>query len=221
MSNQPSNRPSDDLTSKGKPRRNFFRIAFGGGMAMLSGAAALWAAGTARFLMPNVVAEPPERFTVGYPGDYPPGRVETRFKEDFGIWVVHMGSMGGSRRFMRCGRYARTWGASRSGRSQKGNSSAPATEAGSIWTGSTSKVRRRVRWSVMRSVLPRTGNLKWTAVGFFRKSWASGRMGTATWWVNSSSVRNRKSEPRNPKQMRMFQIRICQTELRATPDGLW
>ncbi len=72
-----------------KPRRRFFRAMFGGGMAMLSGAAALWTAGTARFLMPNVVTEPPQRFRVGYPGDYPPGRVETRFKEEYGVWVVH------------------------------------------------------------------------------------------------------------------------------------
>ncbi len=75
--------------SKDKPRRGFFGVVFGGGMALLGGAAALWTAGTARFLMPNVVTEPPQQFKVGYPSDYPPGRVETRFKEEFGVWVVH------------------------------------------------------------------------------------------------------------------------------------
>lgn len=58
-------------------------------MALLGGAAALWTAGTARFLMPNVVARPPQRFKAGYPADYPPGYVETRFKEKYGVWVVH------------------------------------------------------------------------------------------------------------------------------------
>ena len=56
---------------------------------MLGGVAALWAAGTARFLAPNVVVEPPQRFKAGYPADYPAGRVETRFKEEYGVWVVH------------------------------------------------------------------------------------------------------------------------------------
>jgi cytochrome b6-f complex iron-sulfur subunit len=64
-------------------------MVFGTGMALLSGAFALWTAGTMRFLMPNVVTEPPPRFQVGYPSDYPPGRVETRFKEEFGVWLVH------------------------------------------------------------------------------------------------------------------------------------
>lgn len=72
-----------------KPRRGFFRALFASGMALLSGAAALWAAGTARFLAPNVVTEPPQRFKVGKPDEYPPGRVETRFKEEYGVWVVH------------------------------------------------------------------------------------------------------------------------------------
>ena len=73
----------------GEPRRGFFRAVFGAGLALLSGAVALWTAGTARFLVPNVVTEPPRRFKVGYPSDYPAGRVETRFKEEQGVWVVH------------------------------------------------------------------------------------------------------------------------------------
>lgn len=84
---------SDKRAGKTTPntgrRRGFFRAVFAGGMAMLSGAAALWAAGTARFLAPNVVIEPPHQVKVGYPSDYPPGRVETRFKEEYGVWVVH------------------------------------------------------------------------------------------------------------------------------------
>ncbi len=89
MCNHPRNESTDKPISPGKTRRGLFRAVFGAGMAMLGGAAALWAAGTARFLMPNVVTEPPQRFKVGYPGDYPSGRVETRFKEEYGVWVVH------------------------------------------------------------------------------------------------------------------------------------
>ena len=31
----------------------------------------------------------PVQIVSSYPGDYPSGRVETRFKEEYGVWVVH------------------------------------------------------------------------------------------------------------------------------------
>jgi cytochrome b6-f complex iron-sulfur subunit len=43
-----------------------------------------------------VLTEPPSRFKVGFPGDYPPGYVETKFKEEFGVFVIH-GSYQGRR----------------------------------------------------------------------------------------------------------------------------
>ncbi len=39
--------------------------------------------------MPNVITEPPLRIKIGSSDDYPPGRVETKFKQRYGIWVVH------------------------------------------------------------------------------------------------------------------------------------
>ncbi|MDD4268525.1 MAG: ubiquinol-cytochrome c reductase iron-sulfur subunit [Pirellulaceae bacterium] len=75
------------------PRRGFFctagRIALGGGFALLGFAGCLWTLGIGRFLFPNVVNQPPNRFRVGRPGDYPRGKVETRYKEEYGVWVVH------------------------------------------------------------------------------------------------------------------------------------
>jgi cytochrome b6-f complex iron-sulfur subunit len=74
-------------------RRGLLRAMFGSflglGFTALGAAGALWAAATARFMMPNVLTEPPRRFKAGLPGDYPPGRVETKFKERFGVWIVH------------------------------------------------------------------------------------------------------------------------------------
>lgn len=61
----------------------------GWGFSLLGATVAIWTAGTARFLFPNILNEPPQRIKVGLPSDYPPGRVETRFKERFGIWLVH------------------------------------------------------------------------------------------------------------------------------------
>lgn len=59
------------------------------GFTALGAAAGLWTAGTARFMMPNVVTEPRKRFKVGFPEDYPPGHVETRYQRQHGVWVVN------------------------------------------------------------------------------------------------------------------------------------
>jgi len=75
------------------PRRSWLRTAsrwgLASGFALLGGATALWTAAVGRFFMPNALAEPPSRVRVGRPADYPPGRVETRYKQRYGIWVVH------------------------------------------------------------------------------------------------------------------------------------
>jgi cytochrome b6-f complex iron-sulfur subunit len=66
-----------------------FSSAMGLGFAALAAVTGLWTAATARFMMPNVVTEPPSKFKVGFPGDYPPGYVETKYKQRYGVWVVH------------------------------------------------------------------------------------------------------------------------------------
>ncbi|HQZ63557.1 MAG TPA: ubiquinol-cytochrome c reductase iron-sulfur subunit [Planctomycetaceae bacterium] len=45
--------------------------------------------GTARFMMPNVLVEPPTKFKVGPPNDYAPGTVSTKWQAQFNIWVVN------------------------------------------------------------------------------------------------------------------------------------
>ena len=45
--------------------------------------------GTARFMMPNVLVEPPTRFKIGPPNDYAPGTVSTKWQAQFNIWVVN------------------------------------------------------------------------------------------------------------------------------------
>jgi cytochrome b6-f complex iron-sulfur subunit len=42
-----------------------------------------------RFMIPNVLYEPPTSFKVGRPEDFPPGIVDERFKESNGVWIVH------------------------------------------------------------------------------------------------------------------------------------
>jgi cytochrome b6-f complex iron-sulfur subunit len=80
--------PVGDTTRRGILRAIFGTVA-GWGFAALAFTVALWSAGAARFMFPNALTEPPNRFKVGFPGDYPPGRVETKFKQQYGVWVVH------------------------------------------------------------------------------------------------------------------------------------
>lgn len=45
--------------------------------------------GTARFMFPNVLVEPPSKFKVGPATDYPLNAVSNKWKDQFGIWIVH------------------------------------------------------------------------------------------------------------------------------------
>lgn len=49
----------------------------------------LWGFGMLRFMFPNILREPPSRFKVGFPDQFPPGQVETKYKAQFGVWVVN------------------------------------------------------------------------------------------------------------------------------------
>ncbi len=78
------------------PRRGFFRRLFGVllgsalacGFSLLAATHLLWLLGLARFMLPNIVIEPPTKFKAGRPEDYAAGQVETRFANRFGVWIV-------------------------------------------------------------------------------------------------------------------------------------
>ena len=74
-------------------RRGFLQIALGSFMAMgftaLSVTGGLFTLGLARFMFPNVLAEPPSRFKVGFKEGFPTGKVETKFVPQYGVWVVN------------------------------------------------------------------------------------------------------------------------------------
>jgi cytochrome b6-f complex iron-sulfur subunit len=59
------------------------------GFSALSATAAAWTLGSVRFMFPNILREPPSRFTVGSPDKFPPGQVDERFKAQFGVWIVN------------------------------------------------------------------------------------------------------------------------------------
>jgi cytochrome b6-f complex iron-sulfur subunit len=59
------------------------------GFTSLSVTLGLWSLGTARFMFPNILTEPPSKFKVGFPSNFAPGQVDTRFVAQFGVWVVN------------------------------------------------------------------------------------------------------------------------------------
>jgi cytochrome b6-f complex iron-sulfur subunit len=74
-------------------RRSFLAVmlgtAVGLGFASMAVVGGLWSLALARFMFPNVLTEPPSRFKVGFPSNFPPGSVDEKFKAQFGVWVVN------------------------------------------------------------------------------------------------------------------------------------
>jgi len=79
------------------PERRSFMAALGGalfgsslamGFTSLAATHLLWVLGLARYLFPNILMEPPTRFKVGFPDDFAPGQVQTKFKAQFGVWIA-------------------------------------------------------------------------------------------------------------------------------------
>jgi cytochrome b6-f complex iron-sulfur subunit len=82
---------------KTSPDRRGFMATLGGalfgsslavGFTSLAATHVLWALGLARFMFPNILMEPPTRFKVGFPDDFAPGQVQTKFKAQFGVWIA-------------------------------------------------------------------------------------------------------------------------------------
>jgi len=74
-------------------RRGFLQIALGSAMAVgfsaLAVTGGLFSLGLARFFFPNVLAEPPSKFKVGFKDAFPSGKVETKYVPQYGVWVVN------------------------------------------------------------------------------------------------------------------------------------
>lgn len=77
-------------------RRSFFGSAiaavtepFMAAWVAMGAIAAVWGLATARFMMPNMIVEPPSRFKIGPPSDYPPGTVSTKWIAARGVWIVN------------------------------------------------------------------------------------------------------------------------------------
>jgi cytochrome b6-f complex iron-sulfur subunit len=66
-----------------------FGTPFRAAWTTFTAASGLWGLETARFMMPNVLVEPPSKFKVGPTSDYPPAAVSTKWTAQYGVWLVH------------------------------------------------------------------------------------------------------------------------------------
>lgn len=57
--------------------------------ALMTATTAIASLAVARFMMPNVLTEPPRKFKVGPPTDFDLGTVATKLVAQYGIWIVH------------------------------------------------------------------------------------------------------------------------------------
>lgn len=62
---------------------------FAAAWASISAVTGISVLGTARFMFPNVLVEPPSKFKVGPASDYPLNTVSNKWKDQFGVWIVH------------------------------------------------------------------------------------------------------------------------------------
>jgi len=85
--------PAAKKAAAEEDRRSFLQIATGSflavGFTALSVTGGLFSLGLARFFFPNVLAEPPSKFKVGFKDGFPAGKVETKYVAQYGVWVVN------------------------------------------------------------------------------------------------------------------------------------
>lgn len=84
--------PAAETATRRSFMASLFGFAFGSSLAVGFSSLAIthlmWLLGTARFMFPNILIEPPTRFKVGFPDSFSPGQVETKFIPQFGVWIV-------------------------------------------------------------------------------------------------------------------------------------
>jgi cytochrome b6-f complex iron-sulfur subunit len=66
-----------------------FGSAFAAAWTTLAATTGIATLATARFMLPNVLTEPPRKFKIGPPADYDLGTVATKLVAQYGVWIVH------------------------------------------------------------------------------------------------------------------------------------
>ncbi len=68
---------------------SLFSTAYAASWTMLAATTGIATLATARFMLPNVLTEPPSKFKIGPPADFDLGTVATKLVAQYGVWIVH------------------------------------------------------------------------------------------------------------------------------------
>jgi cytochrome b6-f complex iron-sulfur subunit len=68
---------------------SLFSTAYAAAWTMLATTTGIATLATARFMLPNVLTEPPSKFKIGPPADFDLGTVATKLVAQYGVWIVH------------------------------------------------------------------------------------------------------------------------------------
>ncbi len=68
---------------------NLVGTAYAAAWTMLAATTGIATLATARFMLPNVLTEPPRKFKIGPPADFDLGTVATKFVATNGVWIIH------------------------------------------------------------------------------------------------------------------------------------
>jgi cytochrome b6-f complex iron-sulfur subunit len=82
-----------DIREQGEMTRRSFPVALTTAWVALAAAVGGLTTIFVRYLFPNVLFEPVQKFKAGLPGDYSVGEVDERWKDKFGIWIVRTEDM--------------------------------------------------------------------------------------------------------------------------------
>jgi cytochrome b6-f complex iron-sulfur subunit len=85
-------KPPAAKDKKGVERRSFIAACLSPlavAWASMAATSLVWLLDLARFMFPNVLVEPPTKFKIGSPSDYPLGTVSTKWLAARGVWIVH------------------------------------------------------------------------------------------------------------------------------------
>jgi cytochrome b6-f complex iron-sulfur subunit len=66
-----------------------FSTAYAAAWTMLAATTGIATLATARFMLPNVLTEPPSKFKIGPAADFDLGTVATKLVAQYGVWIVH------------------------------------------------------------------------------------------------------------------------------------
>ena len=143
----------------------------------------LWTLGTARFMFPNILTEPPSRFKVGFPANFAPGQVETKFMAQFGVWIVNY-EYNGQPEIYALQTVCTHLGCTPNWLEGEQKFKCPCHGSGFYKDGINFEGRPRGRWSAMPFAWPTTASWKSTRAGRSRKKWGSGTIRRRSSWCS-------------------------------------